>query len=151
MLGSRYIIIDLDDTVVDSFERTKACYCHRCGFDAKRWTMLIQYAKPIPGMVDLVKALSKTYRILFVTSRPIAYQAMTRRWLERCLGGLSYQLIMRPEDNTQGHAELKLALVRNLGLEFKDIALVIEDNSLVVDAWRGVGVLTLQAKPGFVI
>lgn len=79
----RIFACDIDNTVSDQFQRYKGF------FDPDIKAILPQAFekseiikdRPIDGSIDAITALSKKYRIIWVTARPIEHYDITYQWL----------------------------------------------------------------------
>lgn len=158
------IIVDVDGTLADCSHRqhyvnkpclecagkiVDNCRCNGSGLAVKDWHGFFGETAndpPIPTIVDLVKLLSKTYKILIVSVRPIdKCGKATEDWLNKheipC-----YRLFMRNSGDKRDDTIVKQEILDRL--DKSKIALVLDDRDRVVDMWRQNGLTCLQVAPG---
>ena len=101
----------------------------------------------IDSSCSKIRALMNNgFRVVFSTSRRETVRDKTLGWLQRNINRNIHDgmLIMRPNDCHAPEAEQKVNGVLSR-YHASDIALVIDDNQSVLDAWRAVGVPVLNA------
>lgn len=79
------------------------------------------------------------HRILFITSRPERYREETERWILDRLRPAHWQLLMRPDGDATGSADLKPALFRAAGLCWDDVVAAYDDREDVLAAYEREG------------
>ena len=134
-------VVDIDGVVAD--------VRHRLGFLARRpkdWDGFFAAARHDPPHdegVALVRHLVEDHDVVFLTGRPERLRRDTLAWLARHdLGG--HGLVMRPSSDRRPAAVVKLGQLRELA-QGREIALVIDDDPVVVQAYRDAGYPTLLA------
>jgi uncharacterized HAD superfamily protein len=128
-------VVDIDGVVADVRHRLR--YVRR---KPKAWDAFFAAAdadQPHPEGLDLVAALAADHEVVFLSGRPEHLRAATQRWLERHgLGG--HRLELRGEADRRPAAAVKLQRLRVLARD-RDVAVVIDDDPLVVRRLRGAG------------
>lgn len=104
---------------------------------------------PRECVVELARRLCTIAEVVVITGKPERYRAKLNQWLmDQDLFNVDH-VLMRPDSSTMPDAELKPALIYDhAGPGWVQRTLcVIEDRDKMVDAWRAIGVLCLQAAP----
>lgn len=103
---------------------------------------------PIYPIVELVNTLYQAgYRIIFCTGRRESVRNKTEAGLLNV--GLPYSaVLMRKDGDVRSDVIVKPELLRNAGLDFRDIAYIIEDRNCLVTEWRRLGLTVLQPAEG---
>lgn len=107
-----------------------------------------QTCEPIKNIVDMVQNLEPFYDIVLLTARPEYSREATMEWL--LLNDIlqhDFKLIMRPDyDLHISDNFLKVALLFEHGIQPRDVALVIDDNPVVIQTLRDSGYFCVQVK-----
>jgi hypothetical protein len=154
-MSKNIVIVDIDGTISKPGERLK--YLQQ---DPKDWDSF--YAdcfddEPIPEMVELVKNLSfgegidGLYEIIFCTGRRECVRDKTINWLYAHLDLYPMnddELLMRKDGDLRPDAIVKPELIREAGIDFNDIAFVLEDRNSMVAEYRRLGLICLQPFNG---
>jgi phosphatidate phosphatase APP1 len=139
------ILCDIDGTIANGEHRT-----HLIRSKPKDWDKyfdLCHLDTPIYPMRDILKALSHTIQIVYVTGRMERTRVKTREWL------MSHNfpdgaIFMRQEGDFKEDHLLKMEMLkkaRDLGWE---PLMVFDDRNRVVAAWREAGLLCAQVADG---
>lgn len=140
-----FVLVDLDHTISDAFPRDAMAgkvswdEYHAAGVDDL----------PFLQMVHLINGLFKLgYTIVGFTARPEKFRNQTLKWLIKHDVSMD-ELLMRPDNAFRPAPEIKLQLaLERFGSEDairKNVAMIIDDRDDVVQKFRGLGVLVLQA------
>lgn len=114
---------------------------------------------PLVKNIQVVKALSSVYPVVFMSGRPEDYEKQTREWLRKYnLGGMYYmpdypedartELFMRPSKDTREDYIVKEELYRKHIEPFYEVIVVIDDRKQVVSMWRKLGLNCWQVADG---
>lgn len=103
---------------------------------------------PREGVLELAKRMQLIAKVVVVTGKPERFRQKMTNWLS-FRGVQPDEILMRPEGSMDSDAELKpILLDKWYGPSWKDDTIcVIEDRDKMVDAWRALGVICLQAAP----
>lgn len=132
------VVIDIDGTVADRGERHPFDYS-----TVKNDTV----KKNIKFILDTLK-FSPFLEFIFITGRPESCRVDTVNWLRE--NEFTYsQLWMRPNDNKEQDARLKLQIYKEHIEPNYEVIAVFEDRKRVVDMWREIcGLTVLQVDKG---
>ena len=143
------VIVDIDGTLAMVGDRIK--YLQQ---DKKDWDKFYEACyedEPINEMVDLVQRLKYAkYKILYVTGRRESVRGKTLDWFKdkTNINVDSSDLLMRKDNDYRHDTIIKPELIKEKGIDFKQIAFVLEDRNTVVKMWREFGVKCLQVADG---
>lgn len=134
-------IVDIDGVVADVRHRL-----HHLDRRPKDWDGFFAAATSDQSHekgVSLVRRLAADHDVVFLTGRPSWLEAGTSAWLaEHGLGG--HRLIMRPDRDFRPAAAVKLEQLGELS-RGRDVALVVDDDAIVIETMRAAGYHTLHA------
>lgn len=137
-------IIDIDGVVADVEHRL-----HHIRQRPKNWDAFFAAAaedRPLSEGVALVESLAAEHEIVFLTGRPRRLEGDTLDWLERHgLGG--HPVEMRPDGDRRPAATVKVEVLRRLAAG-RDVAVVVDDDDLVLEAMTAAGYRTHRADWG---
>ncbi|CAM6006383.1 unnamed protein product, partial [Sphagnum balticum] len=104
---------------------------------------------PNTPVVNTVKLYHDAgYKIVFCSGREQKYEPETRRFIEKHLPGVVYELNMRKTDDFRKDAIIKEEIYQN-EIEGKyNVLVVLDDRTSVVDFWRSKGLTCWQVAPG---
>ena len=88
------------------------------------------------------------YKIIFCSGREDKFEDVTKRFIEKCLPGVEYQLLMRKTGDFRGDDIVKEQIFNNNIRDNYNILMVMDDRSRVVCKWREIGLTCLQVAPG---
>lgn len=128
------IIVDIDWTIADKWDRSP--------YD---WSKVSEDT-PIGDIIELVRVLSETYTILFVSWRDFACAIDTVRWLDKNVID-DYRLLMRPEWDKRKDSIVKYELLQEIIKDYY-VAYVLDDRAQVVKMWREAWLRCLQVAEG---
>jgi beta-phosphoglucomutase-like phosphatase (HAD superfamily) len=150
----RFVLCDLDGTLADVNHRlhfiknddgTLKPYAER---DWDSFNKACVDDKPNEDVIEILKALLRGCRMFyFLSGRNDVVRAETVQWLQKHVyEDLDYheQLVMRKADDRRPDTEVKLDMVRELGLTPDDVLCILDDRQCVVDMWRENGFRCLQ-------
>lgn len=134
-------IVDIDGVLADVRHRL-----HHIERRPKHWDAFFAAAvddEVHAEGVAVVERLALDHEIVFLTGRPQHLEADTKMWLEEHgLGG--HRLVMRPAGHRGPAAQLKVRLLGELA-RGRSVAVVVDDDPLVIDAMQEAGYDTLLA------
>ena len=140
------VVCDIDGTIADNRWRQPPTTKDWGSFEWHEFFVESANDPIIKPTRDILFALSR--RVLFVTARREEYRVLTERWLKRSYWPERWELLMRPNDNFQSSADLKIALLEDhFGAEvpLKNFVLcAFEDNSACAAAFRARDIPTYQ-------
>ena len=103
--------------------------------------------KPNEPVVEVVRALSKEFKIVLVSGRDERARKATEAWMKHW--GVPFDaLYMRPDKDFRPDEVVKAQILERDLLPAYDITGVIDDRQKVVDMWRARGLTCLQLAPG---
>lgn len=131
------IIVDIDGTVAEKVSDRSYFDYHRVHEDA-----------PIPHVIEIVRALSNTFAIIFVTGRDEDSRDVTAAWL--AAQNLSYDLLlMRPIKYKYAKDSFVKRLLYQTHIEGQyEVLASFDDRNQSVEGWRELGVPCWQVRPG---
>lgn len=139
------IIVDLDGTLCNIEHRI-----HHFNGPKKNWKA---FFNEIPNDTlnewcrELILAMNKTYKIIFVTGRPSDYMNTTKEWLNS--HGLGeWSLYMRESGDFRPDHEVKEEIYKTFIEPNYSILFCVDDRQQVVDGWRRLGLVCLQCAKG---
>lgn len=146
----RTVIVDIDGTISKVGERLK--YLLQTPKDWDSFYNDCFDDEPIIEMVDLVYDLYlQRYKIVFCTGRRESCRERTIKWFNKHFEPEIAKhsiLLMRPNCDHRHDTIVKVELVKNAGIDFNDIAFVLEDRNSMVAKWRELGFICLQVADG---
>lgn len=151
------VIVDIDGTISKVGDRVK--YLQQ---EPKDWDSFYSACfedEPIREIIDLVRKLEEVdndsgwadYDVRFCTGRRECVRDITEKWIKQHFGYHSIfenTLLMRKDGDLRHDTEVKPELLREAGIDFNEIAFVIEDRNSMVKKWRGMGLICLQPFEG---
>jgi hypothetical protein len=147
------VIVDIDGTISKVGDRIK--YLKQ---DPKDWESFYKDCfedEPICETCNLVVDLmSGNYHVVFCTGRREQARERTVNWLFRngVIKQHSFydkkQLLMRKDGDLRSDTIVKPELLREAGINFDEIAFVLEDRSKMVKKWRNLGLTCYQVDEG---
>jgi hydroxymethylpyrimidine pyrophosphatase-like HAD family hydrolase len=142
---NKAIIVDLDGTLCNTEHRQ-----HYMNKDKKDWIGFyseIPFDKPNHWCVELIKHMSKSYYIIFVTGRPLDYEDTTSKWLQKNGFG-TFMICHRKSGDYRKDSIVKEEIYKNHIEERFDVLFCVDDRQQVVDMWRSLGLTCLQCAKG---
>ncbi len=143
----KVILVDIDGTIADASKRV-----HYLKGPKKNWDSFYEACHlddPIPEVIDLVKNLMSSYRVIFCTGRRESERQKTWQWLkDHEIYITTCKLLMRKEGDYRPDHVCKPELVKEAHIKNEDIAFVLEDRDSMVKYWRDQGVRCLQVANG---
>lgn len=137
-------VVDLDGVVADVAHRL-----HHIEGSRKDWSAFFAAAVDDPPHEEglaVVGQLEAEHEVVYLTGRPESCRSDTEVWLEaHGIGG--HRLVMRPEGVRRPAAALKRALLEDLATG-RQVAVVVDDDPLVIAAMQEAGVPTFHAAWG---
>ena len=132
------IICDLDGTL--------ALIHNRSPYDASDCDI-----KDLPNL-PVVKSIQlyhdAGYKIVFCSGREDKYEPETRRFIEKHLPNLQYELHMRKTDDFRKDAIIKEEIYQDFIYGKVNVLLVLDDRNQVIEFWRSKGLPTWQVAAG---
>jgi hypothetical protein len=107
--------------------------------------------KPIAQGIYIYKQFmtDPRFRCIFVTSRTEKVKHYTIKQLESIFGGLHIELLMRPLDNKESDAELKLNMIASAGISSDQVFIAFDDRPSICEAYRDRGWVAYQTAKGY--
>lgn len=137
-------IIDIDGVVADV--RHRLHHVERPGVDWDAFFAAAVDDPPHDEGLAVVARLAVDHEVVYLTGRPEAHRAATERWLtENGIGG--HRLVMRPDGDRRPAADLKRRLLADLA-GGSEVAVVVDDDPVVIEAIAGAGHPTFHARWG---
>ena len=144
----KIVLVDIDGTITKVGDRIKHLnetpkdwdsFYNRCGEDL-----------PVIPIVNLVKKLSESNKIVFCTGRRESCRPDTVEWIKNDLGinEEDYKLLMRANGDLRHDTKVKPELLIKEGIELDSIEFVLEDRNSMVNKWRELGLICLQVAEG---
>ena len=134
-------IVDIDGVVADV--RHRVHYVEQRPKDWKRFFAAAVDDDPHPEGLAVIDKLREDHDVVFLTGRPEHLRGDTVAWLARHdLAG--HPLHMRPEGDRGPSARFKVRELRRLA-RGRTVAIVVDDDDLVIAAMREAGYTTLHA------
>ena len=119
---------------------------NRSPFDASHCDEL---DKPNVPVVETVRLYYKEgYKILFVSGREDKFEQATRRFINKCLPEMPYELFMRKTKDFRGDEIIKEEIYINQIMDKYQVFLVLDDRSKVVSMHRSLGLTCFQVAEG---
>ncbi len=142
-----WVICDIDGVIADARHRSYYLVSSPKKTDWESYTKMAFFDPPIVKMCLLIKHLSKASNIAFVTGRARYAERLTRDWIIKYVGIGSFELHMRPENDSCAAATLKQRVFSDHFMSAKRLVwCVFEDDGRVVDMYRSLGLLVLQPE-----
>jgi hypothetical protein len=141
----KIVVVDIDGTIANISHRLKFCKT-----DKNKFFDECSGDKPIQTIIDLIENICDDYDIVFCTGRPDSVRTKTIIWLTFYLKK-SFKwkaLLMRKSGDMREDEIVKPELLVEAGIDFNDIAFILEDRNSVVDKWRELGLTCLQVAEG---
>lgn len=117
-------IVDVDGTIAQRVDRSPFDW-DRVDEDLPKW-----------DVINMVKALSTNYNIVFVSGRDAVCREKTLKWIKEHFGWSDITLFMRPEGNDQKDSIIKKNIFFDKVNPQYYIDLVVDDRDQVVQMWR---------------
>lgn len=150
----KIVIVDVDGTISKVGDRLK--YLQQ---KPKNWDSFYSSCfedEPIKDMCHLVDRMEYMgYFVYFCTGRRECVRAQTAKWISKNVFNekissidVSGMLLMRKDGDKRHDTEAKPELLKEAGIDIKDIAFVLEDRNSMVKKWRDMGLICLQVAEG---
>jgi hypothetical protein len=141
------VIVDIDGVLIEIDE-----YSKNIPSNPNDWEEYYKSVsdKPVFEMCKLIRIIFPFYRIVFCTGRMENQRQKTVSILEKnvIFGASKALLLMRKKLDLRPDIIVKPELLREAGIDFDDIAFVIEDRSCMVKKYRELGLICLQCADG---
>jgi hypothetical protein len=146
-LPKKTVVCDIDGTISIVGDRLK--YIEQSPKDYDSFYDSCGEDLPNMAIVDMVKSLSKDYKIVFCTGRRENVRKITDLWITRHFGeqAKNWELIMRP-DGDKRHDIITKPEQLFKSIPRENIAFVLEDRTSMVSHWRKIGLTCLQVADG---
>jgi acid phosphatase class B len=147
-MGKKIIVVDIDGTIAKVGEHQKFLEGEKKDWDA--FFNDCDKDIPITPIIDLVNNLENKYKIVFCTGRSESVKNKTILWLFRNFKtGFVLDwctVLMRQLNDHRPDTVVKPELLQKAGIDFNDIAFVLEDRNCMVRKWRELGLTCLQVN-----
>ncbi len=143
------VIVDIDGTISKVGDRKKYIESEKKDWD--KFYKACSEDEPVKEIINLVKVLSRSYKIIFCTGRKESVRDITEKWLNHYLGYsivLKDRLLMRADDDRRHDKTVKPEMLKNARIDLNEIAFILEDRDSMVKKWRELGVICLQVAEG---
>jgi acid phosphatase class B len=141
------VIVDIDGVLIKIDE-----YSKNIPPDPSDWEEYYKNVEdyPIEEMCALVRNLIPCRRVIFCTGRSDAQRQKTSKLIEDNVAFMASRLLllMRHDGDHRHDTEVKPELLSEAGINFDDIAFVIEDRNSMVKKWRELGLICMQPFEG---
>lgn len=150
-MGRKIMLVDIDDTISVVGKRAKLITGKKPNY--KKYFETCDQDQPNLTILELVKKMSVSYEIIFVSERPQSTREKTAQWVTTYFGkGFSKASIAlaNEEDyfNKQkeiiSEPEVKKGILQALGLKPDDITLALDNDPKVISMWKKLGIKTIQ-------
>ena len=136
----------LPEAVLCDLDGTLALIHGRSPYDASDCDL-----KDLPN-IPVVKSIQMYhdagYKIVFCSGRENKYEPETRRFIEKHLPNVTYELHMRKTDDFRKDSIIKEEIYQNFILDKFNVLLVLDDRAQVIQFWRSKGLPTWQVAEG---
>lgn len=137
--------IALDKCIICDLDGTLALL-NRNPYDAKDCDIKDLPNIPVVETVNLY--YKNNYSIIFCSGREDKYESETKRFIEKYLPDIKYQLFMRITGDNRKDSIIKEEMFRS-NIENKYyVTFIMDDRQSVVDMWRSLGLTVFQVAPG---
>lgn len=135
---------DKTDVVLCDIDGTVALHWDRSPYDMTK----VLDDKPNIPVCEAVRAIAKTYPIVFVSGREDCAYEDTKMWLEA--NDLPFtHLLMRKTGDNRKDVIIKREIYDNLIVKRFNVKFVLDDRNQVVEGcWRALGLCCMQVAPG---
>lgn len=142
--GARVVIIDLDHTVFDSAWRDAML---GPGVDWDEYHCASVKDDPVDSIVAMINALhAQECTIVAITGRNERYRKITNEKLLKH-GVMVDYLIMRSDEDYRRSPEMKVAALQQ-HVDLRSVLFALDDRDDVIQAYRTLGITTLQVQHG---
>jgi len=142
----KYVVVDIDGTLSKIGPRLKYITEKPKNWDAFYDTC--DEDEPVQVIIDLVRLLAAEYTIIICSTRRESTRRKTIEWLWQNNVYPAYRVLLRKDKDVRHDTIVKPELLEDAGIEFDEIALVLEDRKIMVQKWRGLGICCLQVADG---
>lgn len=141
------VMIDIDGTLANLDHRLH----HVKGEGKKDWGAFFRECGKDLVYPDTKRIMDLEFEagtsVVLCSGRPSDYREQTEKWLTR--NEINYMsLKMRPHNNFKQDSVTKVMLYRYEIKPFYNILYILDDRSQVVEAWRKIGLVCHQVRPG---
>lgn len=145
------VLVDLDGTICNVKHRVQ--YIQKGPQkDNTKFHSLHVFDEPIRPIITLVEIFhSAGYEIVFCSCRFDTELEKTREWIRTHFTNkdlANARLLLRSKLDRREDHEIKPDLLKQAGISFDDIFIVLEDRNQVVKFWRDNGLTCLQVADG---
>jgi predicted kinase len=136
----------LKEAVLCDLDGTLALIHGRSPYDASDCDIKDLPNTPVVKSVQLYHDAG--YKIVFCSGRENKYEPETRRFIEKHLPNVAYELHMRKTDDFRKDAIIKEEIYQEFVNNKFNVLLVLDDRTQVIEFWRSKGLPTWQVAPG---
>jgi len=142
----QHVLFDLDGTLSDATHRL--WHLEQDPIDWDAFHLASADDTPITPLIEIARGLYSVGKdVHILTGRSEIARNITLEWLRTHTVPFT-SLCMRHADCRQPDHELKPRFLEPLGIDPANVFLAFEDRTRVVNAWRALGIRTLQVAPG---
>jgi predicted kinase len=139
--------ISLPTAIISDLDGTLALIAgKRSPYDATDCDLIDDPNTPVIETIELYYA--DKHNIIFCSGREDKFEPETRRFIEKHLPGLKYELFMRKTGDMRKDSIIKEEIYRNNIEDKYFVKLVLDDRNQVVELWRSLGLVCFQVAPG---
>jgi len=136
----------LSTAIISDLDGTLALIHNRNPYDASDCDIKDLPNTPVVKSVQLYHDAG--YKIVFCSGREDKFEPETRRFIDKHLPNITYELHMRKTGDFRKDAIIKEEIYRN-NIEGKyNVILILDDRGQVVSLWRSLGLTCFQVAPG---
>lgn len=149
----KYIIVDIDGTI-SKVSPKRLAYLQQENPDWDKFYEECFDDEPITKIIDIVKNIwyyHSKVEIIFCTGRRESVRIKTVLWLQNNFETRHMKcsrLLMRKDGDLRHDIEVKPELLKESGIDLKDVLCVFEDRNSMVKKWRELGLTVLQTAEG---
>ena len=119
---------------------------NRSPYDA---TKSLEVDKPNWPVINTIRLYYDAgYKIIFCTGREQKYEAITRSFIEKYSPNMEYVIFTRKDGDFRKDSVVKEEIYHNCIEDKYNIEFIMDDRSMVVSAWRSLGLTCFQVAPG---
>lgn len=139
-------ISGLPEAIICDLDGTLALIHDRSPYDAKDCDIKDLPNTPVVKSVQMYHDAG--YKIVFCSGRESKFEPETKRFIEKHLPNISYELHMRKTDDFRKDAIIKEEIYQEFILDKFNVLLVLDDRTQVIQFWRSKGLPTWQVAEG---
>ena len=143
------VIVDIDGTISKVGDRLK--YLQMKNPDWDKFYNSCFDDEPIKEICEMIERLSHFYNIIYCTGRRESVRKKTIEWINKHIYSMRIFdpiILMRPDGDERHDVIVKPEQLKKHGIDFDEIAFILEDRNSMVAKWREMGLKCLQVAIG---